>query len=32
MATAKLIAENLGQERSGAMIDQAIRDLSGKLH
>jgi F-type H+-transporting ATPase subunit b len=32
VATAKLISENLGQERSGAMIDQAIRDLSGKLH
>lgn len=32
VATAKLISENLGPERSGAMIDQAIRDLSGKLH
>ena len=32
MATTKLISENLGQERSGAMIDQAISDLSGKLH
>ncbi len=32
VATAKLISENLGQERSGAMIDQAIRDHSGKLH
>ncbi len=32
MATAKLISENLGPERSGAMIDQAIRELSGKLH
>jgi len=32
VATAKLIAENLGQGRSGAMIDQAISDLSGKLH
>ncbi len=32
VATAKLISENLGQERSGAMIDQAIQDLSGKLH
>ena len=31
VATAKLISENLGPERSGAMIDQAIRDLSGKL-
>ncbi len=32
VATAKLISENLDPERSGAMIDQAIRDLSGKLH
>ncbi len=32
VATAKLISENLGAERSGAMIDQAIRDLSGNLH
>lgn len=32
VATAKLLADNLGPERSGAMIDQAIRDLSGKLH
>ncbi len=32
VATAKLIAENLGPERSGAMIDRAIRDLSGRLH
>lgn len=32
VATAKLISENLGPERSGAMIDQAIRDLSGRLH
>ena len=32
VATAKLIAENLGPERSGAMIDRAIRDLSGSLH
>ena len=32
VATAKLISENLGKERSGAMIDQAIQDLSGKLH
>ena len=32
LATAKLISENLDPERSGAMIDQAIRDLSGKLH
>ncbi len=32
MATARLISENLGPERSGAMIDRAIRDLSGKLH
>ncbi len=31
-ATAKLISENLGPDRSGAMIDRAIRDLSGKLH
>jgi len=32
MATAKLLADNLGPERSGAMIDRAIRDLPGKLH
>ncbi len=32
VATAKLIEENLGPERSGAMIDRAIRDLSGRLH
>lgn len=32
LATAKLISENLGPERSGAMINRAIRDLSGKLH
>ncbi|MEE9210627.1 MAG: F0F1 ATP synthase subunit B [Kiloniellales bacterium] len=32
VATAKLISENLDPERSDAMIDQAIRDLSGKLH
>jgi F-type H+-transporting ATPase subunit b len=32
VATARLISENLGPERSGAMIDRAIRDLSGKLH
>ncbi len=32
LATAKLIAENLGPERSGAMIDRAIHDLSGHLH
>ncbi len=32
MATAKLISENLDPERSGAMIDRAISDLSGKLH
>ncbi len=32
VATAKLLADNLDPERSGAMIDQAIRDLSGKLH
>lgn len=31
-ATAKLISENLDQNRSDKMIDQAIRDLSGKLH
>ncbi len=31
-ATAKLIADNLDPERSGAMIDRAIRELSGKLH
>ncbi len=31
-ATARLISEILGAERSGAMIDQAIRELSGKLH
>jgi F-type H+-transporting ATPase subunit b len=32
VATAKLISENLGPERSGVMIDRAIRNLSGKLH
>jgi F-type H+-transporting ATPase subunit b len=32
MATAKLLADNLGPERSGAIIDRAIRDLPGKLH
>jgi F-type H+-transporting ATPase subunit b len=32
LATAKLIAENLDPERSGAMIDRAIRELSGNLH
>ncbi len=32
VATAKLIAENMGPDRSGAMIDRAIRDLSGRLH
>jgi F-type H+-transporting ATPase subunit b len=32
MATAKLLADNLGPERSGAIIDKAIRDLPGKLH
>lgn len=32
IATAKLISENLDPQRSGEMIDRAIRDLSGKLH
>ena len=32
VATAKLISENLGPDRSGEMIDRAIRNLSGKLH
>jgi F-type H+-transporting ATPase subunit b len=32
LATARLIAENLDPERSGAMIDRAIRELSGNLH
>jgi F-type H+-transporting ATPase subunit b len=32
VATNKLISENLGPERSGVMIDRAIRNLSGKLH
>lgn len=31
-ATARLIAENLDKERSEALVGQAIRDLSGKLH
>ncbi len=31
-ATAKLIADNLDKGRADEMVDQAIRDLSGKLH
>lgn len=31
-ATARLIADNLDKKKSDAMLDQAIRDLSGKLH
>ena len=31
-ATAKLIESNLDKERSNAMVEQAIRDLSEKLH
>ena len=31
-ATAKLIESNLDSERSNAMVEQAIRDLSDKLH
>ncbi len=31
-ATAKLISDNLDKSRADAMVDQAIRDLSGKLH
>ncbi len=31
-ATAKLISDNLDKGRADAMVDQAIRDLSGKLH
>ncbi len=31
-ATAKLISDNLDKGRAEAMVDQAIRDLSGKLH
>ena len=31
-ATSRLISDNLGKERADTMIDQAIRDLSGKLH
>jgi F-type H+-transporting ATPase subunit b len=31
-ATAELIAESLDKERSARMIDEAIRELSGKLH
>ncbi len=31
-ATAKLISENLDKKRSDQMVEQAIRDLSGKLH
>ena len=31
-ATAKLIESNLDAERSNAMVEQAIRDLSDKLH
>jgi F-type H+-transporting ATPase subunit b len=31
-ATVKLISDNLDKGRSDAMVDRAIRDLSGKLH
>ncbi len=31
-ATAKLISDNLDKGRADEMVDQAIRDLSGKLH
>ena len=31
-ATAKLLSENVDPGRDQAMVDQAIRDLSGKLH
>ncbi|MEE9209639.1 MAG: F0F1 ATP synthase subunit B [Kiloniellales bacterium] len=31
-ATARLISENLGKERSERLIDESIRELSGKLH
>ncbi len=31
-ATAQLISENLGKERSERLIDESIRELSGKLH
>lgn len=31
-ATARLIADNLDKKKSDAMLDQAIRDLTGKLH
>lgn len=31
-AAVKLISDNLDKGRSDAMVDQAIRDLSGKLH
>jgi F0F1-type ATP synthase membrane subunit b/b' len=31
-ATAKLISDNLDKGRADAMVDRAIRDLSGKLH
>ena len=31
-ATAQLISENLGKERSERLIDESIRELSGKFH
>lgn len=31
-ATAQLISENLGKERSDRLIDESIRELTGKLH
>ena len=31
-ATARLISESLDEEKAGAMIDQAVQGLSGKLH
>ena len=31
-ATAKLLSENVDPGRDQAMVDQAIKDLSAKLH